>query len=52
LKELTGRGISIYGQNEVVKDLTNMRLARAGEIVFEAENVEELQIESKRPTIR
>ena len=39
-KELTGRGITVYGQNEVVKDLTNARLANGGEIVFEAEEVQ------------
>ena len=39
-KDLTGgKGITIYSQHEVVKDLTNARLAAGGLIVFEAENV-------------
>src|SRR5579872_1424415 len=34
---LTGRGIVVYGQQEVVKDLIDARLAAGGEILFEAE---------------
>jgi p-hydroxybenzoate 3-monooxygenase len=35
--ELTGgRGITIYGQQEVVKDLISARLAQGGKIIFEA----------------
>jgi p-hydroxybenzoate 3-monooxygenase len=38
--ELTeGRCIMVYGQNEVVKDLIDLRLASNGEIHFEAEDV-------------
>jgi p-hydroxybenzoate 3-monooxygenase len=36
-RELTGRGITVYGQQEVVKDLIQQRLADGGEIWFEAE---------------
>jgi p-hydroxybenzoate 3-monooxygenase len=50
-KELTGRGITVYGQNEVVKDLTNARLASGGEIVFEAEDVSVADLESRVPRI-
>jgi p-hydroxybenzoate 3-monooxygenase len=50
-KELTGRGITVYGQNEVVKDLTNARLARGGEIVFEAEEVSVADLDSRTPRI-
>jgi p-hydroxybenzoate 3-monooxygenase len=50
-KDLTGRGITVYGQNEVVKDLTNARLASGGEIVFEAENVSVADLESRTPRI-
>ena len=51
-KELTGRGITVYGQNEVVKDLTKARLEKGGEIVFEAEDVSIHDIHTDRPVIR
>ncbi len=39
-RELTGgKTITIYGQSEVVKDLTNARVAAGGQIHFEVENV-------------
>ncbi len=50
-KELTGRGITVYGQNEVVKDLTNARLASGGEIVFEAEDVRVAELDTRAPRI-
>src|SRR5208283_3874154 len=50
-KELTGRGITVYGQNEVGKDLTNARLASGGEIVFEAEEVSVADLDSRTPRI-
>src|SRR5919107_2135563 len=34
-----GKGVTVYGQHEVVKDLIAARLAAGGEIVFEAEAV-------------
>lgn len=51
-KELTGRGITVYGQNEVVKDLTKARLDRGGEIVFAAEKVSIHGVETSQPSIR
>lgn len=36
-RTLTGRGITVYGQQEVVKDLIARRLADGGEIWFDAE---------------
>jgi p-hydroxybenzoate 3-monooxygenase len=36
-QELTGRAITVYAQQEVIKDLVAARLADGGEIVFEAE---------------
>jgi p-hydroxybenzoate 3-monooxygenase len=51
-KELTGCGITVYGQNEVVKDLTNARLQLGGEIVFEAEDVSIHDVSTERPGIR
>jgi p-hydroxybenzoate 3-monooxygenase len=50
-KELIGRGITVYGQNEVVKDLTNARLASGGEIVFDAEEVRVTGLDSGSPRI-
>jgi p-hydroxybenzoate 3-monooxygenase len=50
-KELTGRGITVYGQNEVVKDLTNVRLEHGGEIIFEAEEVSIRDVQANRPSI-
>jgi len=39
LTDLTGKVVTIYGQNEVMKDLIDARLAAGGEIRFEAEAV-------------
>jgi p-hydroxybenzoate 3-monooxygenase len=53
LKELTGgRAITVYGQHEVVKDLIAARLAAGGEIVFEADDVRVLGVDSGHPSIR
>jgi p-hydroxybenzoate 3-monooxygenase len=51
-QELTGRSITIYGQNEVVKDLTNARLQQGGEIIFEADEVSVHELHTDRPSIR
>jgi p-hydroxybenzoate 3-monooxygenase len=51
-EELTGgKGIVIYSQAEVIKDLTNARLAAGGQIVFEVEEVGLHKLESRAPTI-
>src|SRR5205807_2532187 len=50
-RRLTGRGITVYGQQEVVKDLIKQRLADGGEIWFEAEATAIEGIESDRPRI-
>jgi len=51
-KELTGgKGITIYSQHEVVKDLTNARLASRGPIFFEVENVSVHDLTSSTPKI-
>jgi p-hydroxybenzoate 3-monooxygenase len=50
--ELTrGRCITVYGQNEVVKDLIDLRLAAGGEIHFEAEQVGIVGFETDFPKI-
>jgi p-hydroxybenzoate 3-monooxygenase len=52
MAELTGgRAITVYGQQEVVKDLTTARLAAGGEILFEATDVQLHDIDSDAPSI-
>ena len=51
-KELTGRSITIYAQQEVVKDLIAARLAAEGEILFEIEDVSVHDFDSAEPKIR
>jgi p-hydroxybenzoate 3-monooxygenase len=53
LRELTGgRAITVYGQHEVVKDLIAARLAAGEEIVFGADDVRLLDVDSERPSVR
>jgi p-hydroxybenzoate 3-monooxygenase len=47
-----GRAITVYGQNEVVKDLIAARLATGRPVVFEAEDVRVSDLDSLRPQIR
>jgi p-hydroxybenzoate 3-monooxygenase len=47
-----GRHVTIYGQQEVVKDLVAARLARGGPLLFEAEVVGLDGIACRAPTIR
>ncbi len=51
-EELTGHGILVYGQNELVKDLTNERMRLGEPLFFEAENVSVHDIESDGPSVR
>jgi p-hydroxybenzoate 3-monooxygenase len=51
MTELTGRAITVYGQQEVVKDLIAARLARGGALHFEVVDVAVHGIESDRPRI-
>ena len=51
-RHLTGRGITVYGQQEVVKDLIEQRLADGGEIWFEAEATAIEDVDSDHPIIR
>jgi len=48
---LTGRHITIYGQQEVVKDLTNALLERDVQVLFEVSDVELHDIETDQPRI-
>lgn len=53
MSELTGgRAITVYGQQEVVKDLIAARLAAGGRIVFEAEAVSIHGVETSSPLVR
>lgn len=47
-----GRTITVYGQQEVVKDLTDARLAAGGAVLFEHEVSAIQAIDSDRPRIR
>jgi len=50
-KELTGRGIVVYGQQEVVKDLVQARLAAQAPILFEAAAREIRGIDEDHPAV-
>jgi p-hydroxybenzoate 3-monooxygenase len=52
MTDLTGRAITVYGQQEVVKDITDRRLADGGDIRFEVSDVQVDGITSGEPTIR
>ena len=51
LHGLTGRRVTIYGQQEVVKDLIAARLGYGGPLVFEAEDVALHGLVGERPRI-
>ena len=46
-----GKGITIYSQHEVVKDLTNARLESGGQVLFEVENVRVRDVDGGTPKI-
>jgi hypothetical protein len=53
LSELTGgRAITIYGQQEVVKDLIAARLAADALLLFEVDDVRLHDLETDRPSVR
>ena len=47
-----GKGITIYAQNEVLKDLNNARAATGGQVLFEVENVSVHDLNRPHPKIR
>jgi p-hydroxybenzoate 3-monooxygenase len=52
LADLThGRAITVYGQNEVVKDLVAARRAAGGEVIFDAEHVAITDLDGERPSL-
>ncbi len=52
IKELTGRSMYIYGQQEIVKDLIALQLAAGGEIRFECRDVSIDGLDSGQPSLR
>jgi p-hydroxybenzoate 3-monooxygenase len=52
LTELTGKSITIYGQQEVVKDLIHARLDADLPLLFEVADVSLHDLESEQPAIR
>ena len=51
-KALVNKTITIYGQQEVVKDLIAARLAQGGEIEFEVSDTSVDRLDSERPVVR
>ena len=51
LAELTGSAITIYGQQEVVKDLIEARLAAGGQLHFQVDEVAVHDVEGPRPRV-
>ncbi|HKP18435.1 MAG TPA: 4-hydroxybenzoate 3-monooxygenase [Gaiellaceae bacterium] len=49
--ELVGKGIVIYGQTEVVKDLIEARIASGRPLFFEVEDVAVAEIDTDRPRL-
>jgi p-hydroxybenzoate 3-monooxygenase len=50
--ELTGRGITVYGQQEVVKDLIAARLDFGGPLLFEVDDVRPEGFDTDSPSLR
>jgi p-hydroxybenzoate 3-monooxygenase len=48
---LAGRGITVYGQQEIVKDLIGARLDAGGDVRFEVDGVTLTGLDSTRPRI-
>jgi p-hydroxybenzoate 3-monooxygenase len=51
-QDLTGKGITIYSQHEVLKDLNNARLATGGQVLFEVEDVSVHDLDTSKPKIQ
>jgi p-hydroxybenzoate 3-monooxygenase len=51
-KALVNKSITIYGQQEVVKDLIAVRLAQGGKIEFDVTDTSVDRLDSERPVIR
>jgi len=51
-KALVNKRVTIYGQQEVVKDLVEQRLANSGPLLFEVDHVTVHDLKSQKPKIR
>jgi p-hydroxybenzoate 3-monooxygenase len=51
-KKLVDKHLTIYGQQEVVKDMVAQRLAHGGPLFFEVDGVSVHDLTSERPTIK
>jgi p-hydroxybenzoate 3-monooxygenase len=51
-RALVGKGVTIYGQQEVIKDLVGRRLADGAQIMFEVADVSVHDFSGKSPKIR
>ena len=52
LKGLTGSAVSVYGQTEVTKDLTDARIAAGAKLIFDAADVAVEGIDRAHPAVR
>jgi p-hydroxybenzoate 3-monooxygenase len=52
LKRFTGDTVSVYGQTEVTKDLTDARLAAGAKLIFDAREVGVQGFEGSQPSVR
>jgi p-hydroxybenzoate 3-monooxygenase len=52
MHQLTGRSITVYGQNELMKDLADARISAGGRIEYEAEDVGIQDLDTDSPAIR
>jgi p-hydroxybenzoate 3-monooxygenase len=52
MRHLTGRSITVYGQNELMKDLADARISAGGRIEYEAEDVGIQDFDTDSPVIR
>jgi p-hydroxybenzoate 3-monooxygenase len=53
LAELTsGRAITVYGQNEIVRDLIAARRASGGQVIFDAEDVAIAALDADQPRLQ
>ncbi len=51
-RKLVGKGIAVYGQQEIVKDLIARRLADGGQILFDVDDVRLHDADGAQPKIR
>ena len=49
---LVGKSVLVYGQTEVTRDLMNVRQASGAETIYEADNVELIDLAGDKPRVR